>query len=367
MNYNTASVTQAYGIQLNIASQPLQVIAALSALVFVTNFTLEVLYSTGTSYSHMLLVVCFASTLGVWALIECLMLMKLHDGKAFKALLVLLIGQILISIVRVVLLATDSHLVNTNWIATPQSRDRWHFVFLIPYSLVFLGIDKSIVNLFSLNERIRARNTEKQMLITLNAMAMARDNETGNHILRTQNYVRILATRLREMGLYKSVLTDDFIDLLFKAAPLHDVGKVGIPDGILHKKSSLTPEEWEIMKTHTTIGESILSAAVYKLGKGEDVVDKAILIAGSHHEKWDGSGYPRGLKGEDIPLAARLMTVADIYDALVSKRVYKRAWTHQEACTEIVRLSGSHLDPHIVKAFLTEQIAFKEIATALQD
>lgn len=367
MNYNSTSLTQAYGIQLNIASQPLQVIAALSALVFVTNFAFEVLYSTGTLYSHLLLAVGFACTLGIWALIECLMLMKQHDGKAFKPLLVLLTGQILVSVVRASFLATDSKLENIDWVLTPQSRDKWHFIFLIPYSLVFLGIDKSIVNLFSLNERIRTRNTEKQMLITLNAMAMARDNETGNHILRTQNYVRILALRLREMGLHKSVLTNEFIDLLFKAAPLHDVGKVGIPDGILHKKGALTPDEWEVMKTHTTIGESILSAAVYKLGKAEDVVDKAILIAGGHHEKWDGSGYPRGLKGEEIPLAARLMTVADIYDALVSKRVYKKSWTHDEACTEIVRLSGSHLDPDIVNAFLAEQLAFKELATALQD
>ena len=213
----------------------------------------------------------------------------------------------------------------------------------------------------------KAEQIEVQLLSSLNALAMARDNETGNHIIRTQNYVKALALRLRGDGHYTESLTDRSIDVLFKAAPLHDIGKIGIPDHILLKKGVLTGQEWEIMKTHALIGESVLNAPNLDIDADQDVIVNAIKIAGGHHEKWDGTGYPRGLAGEAIPLPARIMALADMYDALVSERVYKKAWTPEQAIEEIISKRGSHFDPLIVDAFIAEQDAFREIAEKYQD
>ena len=213
----------------------------------------------------------------------------------------------------------------------------------------------------------KAEQTELQLLASLNALAKARDNETGNHIIRTQNYVKVLALRLRADGHYTEILSDQFIDLLYKAAPLHDIGKIGIPDHILLKNGTLTDNEWETMKTHALIGESVLDAAHVDRGSDLNVISKAIKIAGGHHEKWDGSGYPRGLAGEAIPLVARIMALADMYDALVSERVYKKAWTPEEATKEIISKRGSHFDPLIVDAFMAEQDAFRVIAEKYRD
>jgi response regulator RpfG family c-di-GMP phosphodiesterase len=213
----------------------------------------------------------------------------------------------------------------------------------------------------------KAEQTETQLLSSLNALAKARDDETGNHIIRTQNYVRLLALRLRNSGHYTESLSDQSIELMFKAAPLHDIGKVGIPDRILLKNGSFTDEEWAIMKTHALIGESVLSSANTTHEGGSEVIAKAIKIAGGHHEKWDGTGYPRGLAGQDIPLEARVMSLADMYDALLSERPYKKAWTHQEAVNEIISRRDSQFDPLVVDAFIAEQDAFKDISTKLKD
>ncbi len=211
-------------------------------------------------------------------------------------------------------------------------------------------------------------NSELQFLSTLNALARARDNETGNHIVRTQHYVNVLALRLRSDEHYLDLLTDSFIVSLVKAAPLHDIGKVGIPDNILLKKGPLTEAEWDIMKTHTLIGESILhSGDIEKDDAQSEVIQTAINIAGSHHEKWDGTGYPRGIAGESIPLEARIMMLADVYDALVSNRVYKKAWTHEDAVQEINRDRGTCFDPLIVDAFIAEMETFREIALTYGD
>lgn len=213
----------------------------------------------------------------------------------------------------------------------------------------------------------KAEQIEVQLLSSLNALAMARDNETGNHIIRTQHYVKALALRLRNDGHYTESLSDQSIDALFKAAPLHDIGKIGIPDHILLKKGALTDQEWEIMKTHALIGESVLNAPNVVIDSDQHVIVNAIKIAGGHHEKWDGTGYPRGLSGEDIPLPARIMALADMYDALVSERVYKKAWTTENATKEIISKRGNHFDPLIVDAFIAEQNAFKVIAEKYQD
>ena len=212
-----------------------------------------------------------------------------------------------------------------------------------------------------------AHAIEDGMLHSLNALSMVCDNETGNHILRTKQYVQLIATRLREMGMYKQELTEAAIDEMSKAAPLHDIGKVGIPDNILKKSGPLSEEEWVIMKTHASLGEDVLRAAMVEDARHTKVLDTAIKIAGGHHESWDGSGYPRGLSGQNIPLPARIMALADMYDALVSERVYKGKWSHEEACLEICSLRGSRFDPAIVDAFVVEKDCFYQVAELYKD
>jgi len=233
--------------------------------------------------------------------------------------------------------------------------------------LVYIAILNILYQKVSLKAERKAQAIESQMLGSLNALAMARDNETGNHIIRTQNYVKRLALRLRKMGYYKQELADEMIALLFKAAPLHDIGKVGIPDHILHKPGRLNDEEWQVMKTHTTIGEAVLSSAEYQNQDDGGLIKQAIKIAGGHHEKWNGSGYPRGLRGDQIPLPARIMALADVYDALVSERVYKAGWTHEDAVNEITSKRGTHFDPLIVDAFIAEQDGFLAIYRQYED
>lgn len=202
--------------------------------------------------------------------------------------------------------------------------------------------------------------------VTIHAMASmaeTRDSETGSHIRRTQNYVRLLAETLRLHPRFSKVLDDDLtIELLFKSAPLHDIGKVGIPDAILLKRGKLTKDEFEIMKTHTTLGRDAIQQAEKNLGLEVPFLRYAKEIAYSHQEKWDGSGYPQGLAGDDIPISARLMAVADVYDALVSKRVYKDSMGHEQAVKVIFEGKGKHFDPDVVDAFMACKEKFKAIA-----
>lgn len=202
---------------------------------------------------------------------------------------------------------------------------------------------------------------EDQMLTALNALAKAKDNETGSHIIRTQKYVGLLANRLKSMGHHSQTLTEEHIERLIKVAPLHDLGKVGIPDHILNKEGRFTAEERELMNSHPLIGESILAASQseeHEMG----LISTAIKVAGYHHEKWDGSGYPRNLQGEAIPIEARIMAVADVFDALISDRPYKKAWTIEEAYEEITNNSGITYDPVVVEAFIAERQNFEEVA-----
>ena len=194
----------------------------------------------------------------------------------------------------------------------------------------------------------------------LASLAETRDNETGNHIRRTQHYVRMLAQHLSSQPRFAAKLTDNYILGLFKSAPLHDIGKVGIPDSILLKPGKLTEAEFEIMKTHTTLGRDALERAEKELGTSVEFLSIAKEIAHSHQEKYDGSGYPQGLAGDAIPLAARLMAVADVYDALISRRVYKEPFSHEKS-VEIMRLGrGTHFDPDVFDAFLVLQDAFQQ-------
>lgn len=188
-----------------------------------------------------------------------------------------------------------------------------------------------------------------------------RDGDTGGHVKRTSGYVGLIAQAARENGYCAEILTDEYIDLLVKAAPLHDIGKIAVPDSILKKPGKLTPEEFECIKSHAAEGGRIVREVLENIEEKE-YVDIAEQVAANHHEKWDGSGYPRGLKGEDIPLCARIMAIADVFDALVSKRCYKEAMTSEEAFDVIRESTGTHFDPVLVKVFLDHK---KEVCGVL--
>ncbi|HKS89221.1 MAG TPA: two-component system response regulator [Stellaceae bacterium] len=203
-------------------------------------------------------------------------------------------------------------------------------------------------------------------VLAVASLAETRDNETGNHIRRTQHYVRILAERLQAHPRFRE-LDEGAIDLLFKSAPLHDIGKVGIPDRILLKPGPLTPDEFEIMKTHTTLGFESIVQAEQRLGTSVPFLRYAKEIALSHQEKWDGSGYPEARRGDDIPLSARLMAVADVYDALISRRVYKPAFSQERSIALMREGRGSHFDPDILDMFLAHTDEFQAIALRFAD
>ncbi|BDT68159.1 putative cyclic di-GMP phosphodiesterase [Comamonadaceae bacterium OS-1] len=206
--------------------------------------------------------------------------------------------------------------------------------------------------------------------ITVRAIALlaeTRDNETGNHLRRTQKYVKALAIQLKYHPRFASELTNEAIESLYKSAPLHDIGKVGIPDRILLKPGKLDDDEYEIMKTHTTLGHAALVHAEEEEGHEMPFLRYAKEITLCHQEKWDGTGYPMGLHGDAIPISARLMALADVYDALISKRVYKRAFTHEEASAIILKGRGSHFDPDIVDAFKIIEAQFRTIAIDFAD
>ena len=204
-------------------------------------------------------------------------------------------------------------------------------------------------------------------ILAMASLAETRDSDTGNHIRRTQHYVKSLAWKLSTHPRFSAYLTPTNITTLFKSAPLHDIGKVGIPDRILLKPGKLTPEEFEIMKTHTTLGRDAISHAEHDLGMDVAFLTMAKEIAYSHQEKWDGSGYPQGLSGDRIPISARLMAVADVYDALISRRIYKQPMSHADAVQIIKQSSGRHFDPDVVEAFIAIEDHFQAIALSYSD
>jgi len=209
--------------------------------------------------------------------------------------------------------------------------------------------------------------TQEVTILAMAALAETRDCDTGNHIRRTQHYVKTLAERLRAHPRFAGQLSDHQIAMLFKSAPLHDIGKVGIQDHILLKPGKLDADEFEIMKTHAALGYEAIRQAEEAAGAQIEFLAVAKEIAWCHHEKWDGSGYPRGLAGDAIPLAARLMALADVYDALISRRVYKDGMPHEKAAAIILEGRGRHFDPDIVEAFVAEEAAFRAIAARYAD
>jgi CHASE2 domain-containing sensor protein len=229
-------------------------------------------------------------------------------------------------------------------------------VFLLLTSLRFLQADREV------RERTRKLAlTQGAIIQSLASLAETRHHETGGHIQRTRHYMRVLADRLKDHPRFHHYLDDATIDLLFRLAPLHDIGKVGVPDEILLKPGQLTPEEFEKMKQHTLYGSETIRLAKQLLGE-ESFLQMADEITLNHHEKWDGTGYPHGLKGEEIPIPGRIMAVADVYDAITHYRKYQGAFSHEEAVRVMVGDRGTHFDPDVLDAFLEVQEEFRQIA-----
>ena len=229
-------------------------------------------------------------------------------------------------------------------------------VFPLLTSLRFLQADREV------RERTRKLAlTQDAIIQSLAALAETRHHETGGHIQRTRHYLRALARHLQNHPRFRHYLGDATVDLLFRLAPLHDIGKVGVRDEILLKPEQLTPEEYDEMKRHTLYGSETIRMAKSLLGD-DPFLHIADEIALTHHEKWDGTGYPRGLKGEEIPIPGRLMAVADAYDAIISTRRYKPSLSHEEAVRSMSEKRGTFFDPDVLDAFLEVRDEFHGIA-----
>lgn len=210
------------------------------------------------------------------------------------------------------------------------------------------------------------QDVQSVIISSLATLAEYRDPETGEHIKRTQNYVKALAMSLKKEHLFEDFLTEENIELMYMSVPLHDIGKVGIPDNILLKPGRLTSDEMEIMKTHTTLGYETITRIGNRL-KNNAFLDFAADVAYTHHEWHDGTGYPKGLKGDEIPLVGRLMAIADVYDALTSKRVYKDAMSHEDALRIMKEASGTHFDPLLIKHMISIEETYRKIAQTYKD
>ncbi|MGL1930938.1 MAG: two-component system response regulator [Desulfotalea sp.] len=252
----------------------------------------------------------------------------------------------------------------TKPISAPILKERVKNHLELKTSRDFLKLQNEILEEKVIKRTQQMEELQDVTMVAMGALAESRDPETGNHIRRTQRYIKLLATHLKNHPRFQNYLTPEIITILYKSSPLHDIGKVGVPDHILLKPEKLTKEEFEIMKLHTTYGRDAIVAAESTISRADNFLITAKEIAYSHQEKWNGSGYPEGLAGDNIPISARLMAVADVYDALISRRVYKPPFPHEKAVAIIEEGKGSHFDPDMVDAFLA--ISDKFYATALK-
>lgn len=212
----------------------------------------------------------------------------------------------------------------------------------------------------------KLQNARMATILGLAKLAEYRDEGTGTHLERIREYAKILAMELAQSSKYQSLITRDYVDDIYQSSILHDIGKVGVPDAVLLKPDKLTNEEFAVIKRHTLLGGDAIKAIEAKI-EGKSFLKMGKEIAYNHHEKWDGSGYPMGVCGEDIPLAARIVALADVYDALTTERFYKRAYTHEQACQMIVDLKATHFDPEIVTVFERLENEFDRIRRELLD
>lgn len=258
----------------------------------------------------------------------------------------------------------------TDYIAKPFFREELLHRLRSHLENVLNDIEKSN-QLGAMSRKFAQRNqeimqTQAATISLMGALTECRDPETGAHIQRTQEYVRVMAEALLTDPKYAGALDIQWVENVIAAAPLHDIGKVGIPDAVLLKPGKLTDEEFSIMQHHAEFGRKVLFNASSTLGF-DNFLSEAARLAGGHHEKWNGEGYPSGLKGEDIPLSARIMAIADVYDALISKRVYKPAMTHENAVKVIVEGRGTHFDPHLTDIFIKLADKFRSIQQQYPD
>lgn len=211
------------------------------------------------------------------------------------------------------------------------------------------------------DEKVR-EISESQMatIFALVKLSESRDDETGQHIERTASFCKLLASKAKQHPNYSDKIDEKFIETIYKASPLHDIGKVGIPDAILLKPGRLTDEEFAVMKQHVMIGYRTL-ADIGKLYEKNEFLKMGMEITKNHHEKWNGSGYLSGISGEDIPVSARIMALADVYDALRSKRVYKEAYSHEKSRDIIISSKGTHFDPVLVDLFVESEKDFEQL------
>lgn len=215
-------------------------------------------------------------------------------------------------------------------------------------------------------ERVLSLETREVAIFALAKLAESRDTDTGRHLERVQRYSRVLAQQLALDPAFRDQIDAEFVRLVYLTSPLHDIGKVGIPDSVLLKPGRLSDEEFDVMKTHAVIGADTLGAALKRYPNAR-FLRMAREIAAAHHERWDGRGYPNGLAGESIPLAARIVALADVYDAFTSRRIYKDAFSHAIARDIIVKDSGSHFDPGVVNAFREVERRFVAIRERFND
>jgi len=226
-------------------------------------------------------------------------------------------------------------------------------------------------NNVSLSEEVRAKvleisQSQLAAIFAMSKLAESRDPETGEHLERMREYCKLLSEQLSRMPKFQPVIDKAFVDNIYAASPLHDIGKVGIDDSVLLKPGALSDEEWVIMKQHPVIGAETLRV-VDRQHPGNDFIHTGIEIAESHHEKWDGSGYPYGLSGENIPLSARILALGDVYDALISRRCYKDAFSHEKSRGIIEEGHGSHFDPDVISAFFEVEDDFKRVQQEYRD
>jgi putative two-component system response regulator len=214
--------------------------------------------------------------------------------------------------------------------------------------------------------RVLSMETRDVAIFAMAKLAESRDHETGTHLERVRLFSRLLTQHLAGLLQHRDVITPEFVHLIYLTSPLHDIGKVGIPDCVLLKPGRLSDREFEIMKTHTTLGAQTLDAALRQF-PGARYLEMGRDIAATHHERFDGTGYPKGLAGDSIPLCGRIVALADVYDALTSKRVYKPAFAHDVARSMIIAESGAHFDPTIVEAFIETEEQFIEIRERFKD
>jgi HD-GYP domain-containing protein (c-di-GMP phosphodiesterase class II) len=206
----------------------------------------------------------------------------------------------------------------------------------------------------------KLQNARMTTILGLAKLAEYRDEGTGTHLERIREYAKIIAEELAQTPRYQNIITPEYIDDIYQSAILHDIGKVGIPDAILLKPDKLTDKEFAVIKRHTLLGGDAIKAIEYQI-EGKSFLQMGKEIAYNHHEKWDGSGYPWGLKNEDIPLSARIVALADVYDALTTERFYKRAYTHEKSSQIIIGLRATHFDPEIVDVFRQLEDDFNRI------